>query len=50
MSRILIATWAGQPAGWEGNTAAAIVVLLVVVLLANTGAILLRNHFESKRR
>lgn len=47
---IVITTWAGRPGvEWEQATAAAIVVLLVVVLVANTGAILLRNHFEKTR-
>ena len=47
---IVITTWAGRPdSGFRTITAAAIVVLLTVVLLANTGAILLRNHYEKKR-
>lgn len=48
---IVITTWAGRPdAGFRALTSAAICVLLVVVLIANTGAILLRNHYEKKRR
>ncbi len=48
---IVITTWAGRPdAGFRALTSAAIAVLLVVVLVANTGAILLRNHYEKKRR
>ena len=47
---IVIATWAGRPgADWEAVTAAAILVLLVVVLVANAAAIVLRNHYESRR-
>lgn len=47
---IVITTWAGRPgADWEATTAAAIVILLAVVLVANTGAILLRNRYETKR-
>lgn len=47
---IVITTWAGQPqAGFVELTAAASVVLLVIVLFANTAAILLRNHYESRR-
>lgn len=47
---IVITTWAQQPREeFVGLTAAAIIVLLVVVLLANASAILLRNHFETKR-
>jgi phosphate transport system permease protein len=47
---IVITTWAGRPdSGFRVITAAAIVVLLFFVLLANTGAILLRNHYEKKR-
>lgn len=47
---IVITTWAGRPgAEWETVTAAAILVLLGVVLLANATAILLRNHYESRR-
>lgn len=47
---IVITTWAGRPgAGYEEVTAAAIVILLVMVLVANSVAILLRNHYEKKR-
>jgi phosphate transport system permease protein len=47
---IVITSWAGQPQkGFVALTAAAIVVLLAVVLLANAGAILLRNRYETKR-
>lgn len=47
----LIYGWADEPgAEWAANTAAAIIVLLAVVLLFNTAAILLRNHFEARRR
>jgi len=47
-----IAELAKQPANsgrWTDATAAAIVALLAVVIIANTVAILLRNHFEKKR-
>ena len=48
---IVITTWAGRPqVEFRALTAAAIIVLLVVVLLCNTGAILLRNRYEKKRR
>ena len=49
---LLITQLAKKPASvgdWTGATSAAIVVLLAVVILANTIAILLRNHFEKKR-
>ena len=47
---IVIADWAGKPGDFQSkNAPAAIVVLLAVVLLANTAAILLRNHYEKKR-
>lgn len=47
---IVITTWSGQPQeGFVALTAAAIVVLLAVVLVANAGAILLRNRYESQR-
>lgn len=47
---IIITSWAGQPsAGFLELTAAASVVLLAIVLLANAGAILLRNRYESRR-
>ncbi|HUQ63033.1 MAG TPA: phosphate ABC transporter permease PstA [Acidimicrobiales bacterium] len=46
----VITTWAGQAqSGFRANTAAAIIVLMLIVLVANTAAILLRNHYESKR-
>jgi phosphate transport system permease protein len=46
----VITTWAGRPGeGYRGVTSAAIVILLVMVLLANSIAILLRNHYETKR-
>ena len=47
---IVITEWASQPdSDFRALTSAAIVVLLAVVLVANTGAILLRNHYEKKR-
>jgi phosphate transport system permease protein len=47
---IVITTWAGRPGeGYKAITSAAIVILLVLVLLANSVAILLRNHYEKKR-
>lgn len=47
---IVITTWAGRPGeGYREATSAAIVILLVMVLLANSVAILLRNHYEKKR-
>ncbi|MGD9798769.1 MAG: phosphate ABC transporter permease PstA [Acidimicrobiia bacterium] len=47
----IITHWARQPSDdFRVNTAAAIVVMLVVVLLANSTAILLRGHFEKKRK
>lgn len=47
---IQIFDWAKKPGeGWPELTAAAIVVMLVLVLAANTGAVLLRNHFDKKR-
>ncbi len=47
---ILITVFAGRPGeDWVAVTAAAIVVLLCVVLLANTAAVLLRNHVENRR-
>lgn len=47
---MLITVFAGRPGDdWVEVTAAAIVILLCVVLLANTVAVLLRNHFEKKR-
>src|SRR5690606_27164819 len=46
----VITTWAGRPGeGYREATAAAIVILLVMVLVANSVAILLRNHYEKKR-
>lgn len=46
----VITTWAGRPGeGYREATAAAIVVLLAIVLIANTAAIVLRNHYEKKR-
>jgi phosphate transport system permease protein len=46
----VITTWAGRPGeGYREITAAAIVILLAMVLVANTAAILLRNHYEKKR-
>jgi phosphate transport system permease protein len=46
----VITTWAGRPGdGYREITSAAIVILLAMVLLANTAAILLRNHYEKKR-
>ena len=48
---IVITTWAGRPqVEFRSLTSAAIIVLLAVVLLFNTGAILLRNRYEKKRR
>ena len=48
---IVITTWAGRPqVEFRALTSAAIIVLLAVVLLFNTGAILLRNRYEKKRR
>ncbi|MCC7076409.1 MAG: phosphate ABC transporter permease PstA [Acidimicrobiia bacterium] len=47
---VLIYTWVRQPqAEFRELTAAAIVVLLGVLLITNTGAILLRNHYEKRR-
>ena len=47
---IVITSWSGQPStGFIELTAAASVVLLAIVLVANTAAILLRNHYESRR-
>ena len=47
---IVITEWASQPdADFRALTSAAIVILLAVVLVANTAAILLRNHYEKKR-
>ena len=47
---IVITQWASQPnPDFRALTSAAIVVLLAVVLIANTAAILLRNHYEKKR-
>ena len=47
---IIITYWSGLPqADFRALTAAAIVVTLVIVLVANAVAILLRNHYESKR-
>ncbi len=47
---IIITEWASQPdADFRALTSAAIVILLAVVLVANTAAILLRNHYEKKR-
>lgn len=49
---LLITQLAKKPANvgnWSEATAAAIIVLLAMVVLANTAAILLRNHFEKKR-
>ena len=47
----VITDWAKRPlnSGFFELSASAIVVLLVVVLVANTFAIILRNHFEKKR-
>lgn len=46
----VITTWAGRPGEeYRHATSAAIVVLLALVLLANTAAIILRNHYEKKR-
>ena len=48
---IVITTWAGRPqVEFRALTSAAIIVLLAVVLVFNTGAILLRNRYEKKRR
>ena len=48
---IVITTWAGRPqVEFRALTSAAIIVLLAVVLLFNTGAVLLRNRYEKKRR
>lgn len=47
---IVITYWAGLPQpDFRALTAAAIVVVLAIVLMANAGAILMRNRFESKR-
>lgn len=49
---IQIVTWVsqrGRDAGFSNAAAAGIVVLLALVMMLNLAAILLRNHFESKR-
>jgi phosphate transport system permease protein len=47
----VITDWAKRPldSGFFELSAAAIVVMLVIVLLANSVAIVLRNHFEKQR-
>jgi phosphate transport system permease protein len=48
---IQIFNWVSRPQDEFQNTAAAgIIVLMVVLLTMNTIAIILRNHFEGKRR
>jgi len=48
---IQIFNWVGRPQAEFQNTAAAgIIVLLAVLLTMNAGAILLRNHFERRRK
>jgi phosphate transport system permease protein len=48
---IQIFNWVSRPqAGFQETAAAGIVVLLVVLLVMNTAAVILRNHFEGKRR
>jgi len=49
---IQIVTWVsrrGRDAGFSNAAAAGIVVLLALVMVLNLAAILMRNHFESKR-
>ena len=49
---IVIVGWvqnSGRDAGFAEAAGAAIVVLLVFVIIMNSGAVLLRNHFEKKR-
>jgi phosphate transport system permease protein len=48
---IAITDWAKRPldSGFFQLSAAAIIVMLFIVLIANTAAIVLRNHFEKKR-
>ncbi len=47
---IVVTEWTKNPQeGFDEIAAAAIVVMLVIVIIANTGAILLRNHYEKKR-
>ena len=48
---IQIFNWVSRPqADFQTTAAAGIVVLLVVLLAMNTAAVILRNHFEGKRR
>jgi phosphate transport system permease protein len=48
---IQIFNWISRPqAGFQETAAAGIVVLMVVLLTMNAAAIILRNHFEGKRR
>jgi phosphate transport system permease protein len=47
----IITDWSTRPAeAWNAATQAAILVTLVIVLGINTVGILLRNHFEKKKR
>ena len=47
---IVVTEWTKNPQeGFDEIAAAAIVVMLVIVVILNTGAILLRNHYEKKR-
>jgi phosphate transport system permease protein len=48
---IQIFNWVSRPqAGFQETAAAGIVVLMAVLLTMNAAAIILRNHFEGKRR
>jgi phosphate transport system permease protein len=47
---IVVTEWTKNPQeGFDEIAAAAIIVMLVIVIILNTGAILLRNHYEKKR-
>ena len=47
---IVVTEWTKNPQkGFDEIAAAAIIVMLVIVIIMNTGAILLRNHYEKKR-
>jgi phosphate transport system permease protein len=47
---IVVTEWTKNPQeGFDEIAAAAIIVMLVIVVILNTGAILLRNHYEKKR-
>jgi phosphate transport system permease protein len=47
---IVVTEWTKNPQeGFDEIAAAAIIVMLVIVVVLNTGAILLRNHYEKKR-